>query len=72
MPGWAGSSFYWMRYMDAHNEKEFASKEALAYWESVDLYIGGNEHATGHLLYPVLEQILKRQRFCTNRRTFQN
>ncbi|NRT13197.1 leucine--tRNA ligase [Flavobacterium sp. 14A] len=51
MPGWAGSSFYWMRYMDAHNESEFASKEALAYWESVDLYIGGNEHATGHLLY---------------------
>ncbi|MEZ7515545.1 leucine--tRNA ligase [Flavobacterium frigidarium] len=51
MPGWAGSSFYWMRYMDAHNETEFASKEALAYWESVDLYIGGNEHATGHLLY---------------------
>jgi leucyl-tRNA synthetase len=51
MPGWAGSSFYWMRYMDAHNEKEIASKEALAYWESVDLYIGGNEHATGHLLY---------------------
>ncbi|MFT5253940.1 MAG: leucyl-tRNA synthetase, partial [Flavobacteriales bacterium] len=49
--GWAGSSFYWMRYMDAHNEKEFASKEALAYWENVDLYIGGNEHATGHLLY---------------------
>ena len=51
MPGWAGSSFYWMRYMDAHNENEFASKEALSYWESVDLYIGGNEHATGHLLY---------------------
>ena len=51
MPGWAGSSWYWMRYMDAHNEKEFASKEALAYWESVDLYIGGSEHATGHLLY---------------------
>ena len=51
MPGWAGSSFYWMRYMDAQNENEFASKEALAYWESVDLYIGGNEHATGHLLY---------------------
>ncbi|NRS87128.1 leucyl-tRNA synthetase [Flavobacterium sp. 7E] len=51
MPGWAGSSFYWMRYMDAHNKNEFASKEALAYWESVDLYIGGNEHATGHLLY---------------------
>ncbi len=51
MPGWAGSSWYWMRYMDAHNEKEFASKEAIAYWESVDLYIGGSEHATGHLLY---------------------
>ena len=51
MPGWAGSSWYWMRYMDAHNEKEFASKDALAYWESVDLYIGGSEHATGHLLY---------------------
>jgi leucyl-tRNA synthetase len=51
MPGWAGSSWYWMRYMDAHNENEFASKEAIAYWESVDLYIGGSEHATGHLLY---------------------
>jgi len=51
MPGWAGSSWYWMRYMDAHNENEFASKEALTYWESVDLYIGGSEHATGHLLY---------------------
>lgn len=51
MPGWAGSSWYWMRYMDAHNENEFAGKEALGYWESVDLYIGGSEHATGHLLY---------------------
>jgi leucyl-tRNA synthetase len=51
MPGWAGSSWYWMRYMDAHNEDEFASAEALKYWESVDLYIGGSEHATGHLLY---------------------
>jgi leucyl-tRNA synthetase len=51
MPGWAGSSWYWMRYMDAHNENEFASKEVLKYWESVDLYIGGSEHATGHLLY---------------------
>lgn len=51
MPGWAGSSWYWMRYMDANNENEFASKDALAYWESVDLYIGGSEHATGHLLY---------------------
>ena len=51
MPGWAGSSWYWMRYMDAHNDGEFASKKALKYWESVDLYIGGSEHATGHLLY---------------------
>ena len=51
MPGWAGSSWYWMRYMDAVNENEFASKDALKYWESVDLYIGGSEHATGHLLY---------------------
>jgi leucyl-tRNA synthetase len=51
MPGWAGSSWYWMRYMDAQNEKEFVSKDALAYWENVDLYIGGSEHATGHLLY---------------------
>ena len=51
MPGWAGSSWYWMRYMDAHNEEEFASQDALKYWESVDLYIGGSEHATGHLLY---------------------
>lgn len=51
MPGWAGSSWYWLRYMDAHNDSEFASKEDLAYWENVDLYIGGSEHATGHLLY---------------------
>ena len=51
MPGWAGSSWYWMRYMDAKNDDEFASKDALKYWESVDLYIGGSEHATGHLLY---------------------
>ena len=51
MPGWAGSSWYWLRYMDAHNENEFASQEAIKYWESVDLYIGGSEHATGHLLY---------------------
>ena len=51
MPGWAGSSWYWMRYMDSHNENEIASAEAIKYWESVDLYIGGSEHATGHLLY---------------------
>jgi leucyl-tRNA synthetase/very-short-patch-repair endonuclease len=51
MPGWAGSSFYWYRYMDAHNDKAFAAKEAIEYWKDVDLYIGGSEHATGHLLY---------------------
>lgn len=51
MPGWAGSSWYWYRYMDSKNEQEFASKEAIDYWKDVDLYIGGSEHATGHLLY---------------------
>jgi len=51
MPGWAGSSWYWFRYMDAHNDHEFASKQAIEYWKDVDLYIGGSEHATGHLLY---------------------
>jgi leucyl-tRNA synthetase len=51
MPGWAGSSWYWYRYMDPKNTDEFASKEAIDYWQNVDLYIGGTEHATGHLLY---------------------
>lgn len=51
MPGWAGSSWYFLRYMDAHNEKEFVSKAAVDYWQQVDLYLGGSEHATGHLLY---------------------
>ena len=51
MPGWAGSSWYWYRYMDALNENEIASPEAINYWKAVDLYIGGSEHATGHLLY---------------------
>jgi len=51
MPGWAGSSFYFMRYMDPDNQNEIASKEAMDYWQDVDLYIGGSEHATGHLLY---------------------
>ncbi|MEJ5055551.1 leucine--tRNA ligase [Sphingobacterium sp. MYb382] len=51
MPGWAGSSWYWFRYMDPKNEAAFASKESVDYWKSVDLYIGGSEHATGHLLY---------------------
>ncbi|MBB3056854.1 leucine--tRNA ligase [Mucilaginibacter gotjawali] len=51
MPGWAGSSWYWYRYMDAQNDTAFASEEAIEYWKDVDLYIGGSEHATGHLLY---------------------
>ncbi len=51
MPGWAGSSWYFNRYMDPNNENEFASKKSLDYWKEVDLYIGGSEHATGHLLY---------------------
>jgi leucyl-tRNA synthetase len=52
MPGWAGSSWYFFRYMEeANRDKVFASEDALKYWENVDLYIGGSEHATGHLLY---------------------
>lgn len=51
MPGYAGSSWYFLRYMDPHNDKEFVSKQASDYWNSVDLYIGGTEHAVGHLLY---------------------
>lgn len=51
MPGWAGSSWYFLRYMDAHNQKDFVGKAEADYWENVDLYIGGAEHATGHLLY---------------------
>ena len=51
MPGWAGSSWYFLRYMDPHNENAFVSEEAVKYWGQVDLYIGGSEHATGHLLY---------------------
>ena len=51
MPGWAGSSWYFFRYMDPHNEEVFSGEKAMDYWDSVDLYIGGSEHATGHLLY---------------------
>ena len=51
MPGFAGSSAYYIRYMDPHNDKELVSKEADEYWENVDLYVGGTEHATGHLIY---------------------
>jgi len=51
MPGFAGSSWYFLRYMDAQNDKEFASQNALNYWQDVDLYVGGTEHAVGHLMY---------------------
>ena len=51
MPGWAGSSWYWYRYMDPQNDSAFASKEAIDYWQRIDFYLGGSEHATGHLLY---------------------
>ena len=51
MPGFAGSSAYYLRYMDPHNDKALVSSEANGYWRSVDLYVGGTEHATGHLIY---------------------
>ena len=51
MPQWAGSSWYFLRYCDPHNDKELASKEALEYWTPVDWYNGGMEHTTLHLLY---------------------
>ncbi len=51
MPGWAGSSWYFLRYMDPKNDKKLASSEKLNYWNQVDLYVGGAEHAVGHLLY---------------------
>ena len=51
MPGFAGSSAYFLRYMDPHNNDELVSKEAVSYWQNVDLYVGGTEHATGHLIY---------------------
>jgi leucyl-tRNA synthetase len=51
MPGYAGSSWYFLRYMDPHNDKEFCNKKYSDYWNQVDLYVGGTEHAVGHLLY---------------------
>ncbi|MFA5933631.1 MAG: class I tRNA ligase family protein [Candidatus Paceibacterota bacterium] len=51
MPGWAGSSWYFLRYMDPKNKSAIASKQAIKYWKDVDMYVGGAEHATGHLLY---------------------
>ena len=51
MPSFAGSSAYYLRYMDPHNDSALVSREADEYWRNVDLYIGGTEHATGHLIY---------------------
>ena len=51
MPGFAGSSAYYLRYMDPHNDEALVSREANEYWRQVDLYVGGTEHATGHLIY---------------------
>src|SRR5690606_945266 len=51
MPGYAGSSWYFLRYMDPHNDNAFCDRKASDYWGQVDLYIGGTEHAVGHLLY---------------------
>ncbi|HBF44381.1 MAG TPA: leucine--tRNA ligase, partial [Clostridiales bacterium] len=51
MPNWAGSSWYWLRFMDPHNDKEFASQKNLKYWGEADLYTGGVEHVTRHMLY---------------------
>ncbi|MDQ6905026.1 MAG: class I tRNA ligase family protein, partial [Bacteroidota bacterium] len=51
MPGYAGSSWYFLRYADPHNDKEFAGRQATDYWNQVDVYVGGTEHAVGHLLY---------------------
>jgi leucyl-tRNA synthetase len=51
MPGYAGSSWYFLRYADPHNDKEFADRKATDYWNQVDVYVGGTEHAVGHLLY---------------------
>ena len=51
MPGWAGSSWYWLRYMDAHNDKQFVSPEKEQYWKNVDVYVGWAEHVTRHMIY---------------------
>ena len=72
MPNWAGSSWYWLRYMDPHNEKEFVSKEALDYWGKVDWYNGGMEHATRHLLYARFwNQFLYNQKLVPNKEPFE-
>lgn len=72
MPGWAGSSWYFLRYMDPSNEEVFANKELSDYWGQVDLYIGGSEHATGHLLYSRFwNMFLKDRGYITHDEPFQ-
>ena len=72
MPGWAGSSWYFLRYMNPNNEAEFCDKNTSDYWGQVDLYIGGSEHATGHLLYSrVWTMFLKDKGFISHEEPFQ-
>ena len=72
MPGWAGSSWYFLRYMNPNNEAEFCDKNASDYWGQVDLYIGGSEHATGHLLYSRFwTMFLKDRGFISHEEPFQ-
>ncbi|SDQ84275.1 leucyl-tRNA synthetase [Chryseobacterium soldanellicola] len=72
MPGWAGSSWYFLRYMDPNNGEVFANKELSDYWGQVDLYIGGSEHATGHLLYSRFwNMFLKDREYITHDEPFQ-
>ncbi|MDQ0592662.1 leucyl-tRNA synthetase [Chryseobacterium ginsenosidimutans] len=72
MPGWAGSSWYFLRYMDPNNGEVFANKKMSDYWGQVDLYIGGSEHATGHLLYSRFwNMFLKDRGYINNDEPFQ-
>ena len=72
MPGWAGSSWYFLRYMNPNNETEFCDKNTSDYWGQVDLYIGGSEHATGHLLYSRFwTMFLKDRGFISHEEPFQ-
>lgn len=72
MPGWAGSSWYFLRYMNPNNEAEFCDKNTSDYWRQVDLYIGGSEHATGHLLYSRFwTMFLKDRGFISHEEPFQ-
>ncbi|MFL9834912.1 leucine--tRNA ligase [Chryseobacterium terrae] len=72
MPGWAGSSWYFLRYMDPNNDEVFTNKDLSDYWGQVDLYIGGSEHATGHLLYSRFwNMFLKDREYINNDEPFQ-